>query len=109
MRTGFTQGPRETRLVVLEGGKMNFDFSKELVQAIKDSVEAADWLTESDEAAVMTAILLAETMEQESNRRHQIAPILIGLLNNLGLLGKTKEVSKDLTPDQFMEAINGIK
>lgn len=105
MRTGFNQGPKG-RIVGTEGGtKMNFSFDKHLVQAIKDSVESAFWLTEADEAAVMTAILLAETMQEEPGRRHQLAPILIGLLNNLGLLGKTR-VEKDIeTPESWLDAL----
>ena len=109
MRTGFTQGPRETRLVAHEGGKMNINFDKGLTQSIKDAVASSDWLTDADQGAVMTAILLAETMEAHEHRRHQIAPILIGLLSNLGLISGARAVGeKAMTPEQALAVlVNG--
>jgi hypothetical protein len=57
----------------------------------------------------MTALLLAETMENNENRRHQIAPILIGLLSNLGLIsGARKEGQEEMTPAQALAVlVNG--
>ena len=105
MRTGFNQGPK-SRLVENEGGKLMMDFNKGLVDSIKDSVDKATWLKESDEGAVMTAILLAETLQDNPERRHQIAPILIGLLSNLGLISGSRKVGvEELTTAQIMEAM----
>ena len=109
MRTGLKQGPRDIRLVENEGGKLMINFDKGLTQSIKDAVENAAWLKESDQGAVMTALLLAETMENNENRRHQIAPILIGLLSNLGLIsGARKEGQEEMTPAQALAVlVNG--
>jgi hypothetical protein len=109
MRTGFTQGPRDIRLVPDEGGKLMINFDKGLTQSIKDAVANASWLKESDQGAVMTAILLAETMEAHEHRRHQIAPILIGLLSNLGLISGARKVGeKEMTPEEALAVlVNG--
>lgn len=105
MRTGFKQGPRDTRLVAIDGGKMNFDFNKGLRQAIQDSVEAATWLTDADEASVITALLLADTIQEEPSRRHQLTPILIGLLNNMGLISGGRNNDEVQTPESWLESI----
>jgi hypothetical protein len=47
--------------------------------------------------------MLAETMDQFPDRRHQIAPILIGLLSNLGLLNNRK--TTEMSPADMLAAI----
>jgi len=43
-------------------------------------------------------------MEEMPNRRHQLAPILIGLLSNLGLLNNRQQDDK-MTPQEMLGAI----
>jgi hypothetical protein len=43
-------------------------------------------------------------MDMFPDRRHQIAPILIGLLSNLGLLNNRKE-DTSMTPEDMLRSI----
>jgi hypothetical protein len=43
-------------------------------------------------------------MDQMPDRRHQVAPILIGLLSNLGLLNNRREDTA-MTPQEMLNAI----
>jgi hypothetical protein len=108
MRTGMKQGPREPRLISQEGGKtMEKEFNFTLEEAVKISLKSATWLEESDFGAATQAIMLAQTMDQMPDRRHQIAPILIGLLSNLGLLNNRK-VGTEMTPAEALAVlVNG--
>lgn len=104
-RTGVIggQGPRQPRLVKDTGVQLSFDdFSVEA--AVKLSLESATWLEEADFGAAMTAITLAQTIDQMPDRRHQLSPILIALLSNLGLLNNRRE-DKSLTPQEMLLAI----
>lgn len=104
-RTGVTggQGPRVDRLIKDTGYQISFDdFSVEA--AVKHSLSSATWLEEADLGAAMTAVTLAQTIDAMPDRRHQLAPILIALLGNLGLLNNRKE-DKSLTPQEMLLAI----
>lgn len=105
MRTGFTggQGPRAEREITTLNPPLNLsDYTLE--EAVKKSIETATWLEEADLGAAVQALQLANTMDTMPDRRHQIAPILIGLLSNLGLLNNRKE-NKDLTPEEMLSQI----
>lgn len=105
MRTGFTggQGPRQPRLI--KDGGTGIDLSDfTLEEAVKKSLETATWLEEADLGAAVQAVQLAQTMDTMPDRRHQIAPILIGLLSNLGLLNNRKE-DKSMTPEEMLQNI----
>lgn len=103
-RTGFTggQGPRGNRLIKGENEPLNLDFT--LAEAVLKSISTATWLDEADLGAAKQAVMLAETMDQFPEKRHQIAPILIGLLGNLGLLNNRKE-DTSMTPQEMLNAI----
>lgn len=101
MRTGMTQGPRAPRLIQGAGNPLSLDLSLEA--AVRKSLESATWLEEADLGAATQAVLLAQTMDLEPNRRHQIAPILIGLLSNLGLLNNRKNV--EMSPQEMLQSI----
>jgi hypothetical protein len=106
MRTGMNQGPRQMRIVENSDREpLNFDFSLE--EAIKKSLGEANWLEEADLGAAMTAILLSQTMDADPDRRHQIAPILIGLLSNLGLLNNRKTDKEMSAVDMLTAIANG--
>lgn len=105
MRTGFTggQGPRQPRLIKDGGEPLNLsDFTLE--EAVKKSLTTATWLEEADLGAAVQAVQLAQTMDMFPDRRHQIAPILIGLLSNLGLLNNRKE-DTSMTPEDMLRSI----
>lgn len=104
MRTGFTggQGPRQPRLIKGDNEPLNLDMPLE--DAVKKSIQTATWLEEADLGAAIQAIQLAQTMDQMPDRRHQIGPILIGLLGNLGLLNNRKE-DKSMSPQEMLQAI----
>lgn len=107
-RTGFSgsQGPRQPRLIKSTNERLNWDLSLE--EAVKKSIQSATWLEEADYGAAVEAVLLAKTMDDMPDRRHQIAPILIGLLGNLGLLNNRQEDSK-LSPQEMLQVIaNGV-
>ena len=101
MKTGMTQGPRGLRDVSAVNEPLNLDMT--LSESVRISLSKATWLTEADLGAAKQALLLAETMDIEPARRHQLAPILIGLLANLGLLNNRK--SDTMSPAEMLQAI----
>jgi hypothetical protein len=103
MKTGFTggNGPRANRDISHIKEPLNLDFTLE--EAVKVSLKSATWLDEADLGAATQAVLLAQTMDAHPERRHQIAPILIALLGNLGLLNN--RTSEALTPQQMLAQI----
>ena len=101
MRTGMSQGPRGLRDISAVYEPLNLDFSLE--ESVRKSILSATWLDEVDLGAAKEAVMLAETMDQFPDRRHQIAPILIGLLSNLGLLNNRK--STEMSPAEMLQAI----
>jgi hypothetical protein len=101
MRTGMSQGPRGLRDVSKINEPLNLDFSLE--ESVRKSILAATWLDDVDLGAAKEAVMLAETMDQFPDRRHQIAPILIGLLSNLGLLNNRK--TTEMSPADMLAAI----
>ena len=105
MRTGFTggQGPRADRTITTINPPLNLD-DYTLEEAVKKSIETATWLEEADLGAAVQALQLANTMDTMPDRRHQIAPILIGLLSNLGLLNNRKE-DNSMTPEQMLASM----
>lgn len=101
MRTGMSQGPRALRDVSAVNEPLNLDMT--LADSVRISISKATWLDEVDLGAAKEAVMLAETMDQFPDRRHQIAPILIGLLSNLGLLNNRK--STEMSPAEMLQAI----
>jgi hypothetical protein len=101
MRTGMSQGPRGLRDVSAVNEPLNLDYSLE--ESVRKSILSATWLDEVDLGAAKEAVMLAETMDQFPDRRHQIAPILIGLLSNLGLLNNRK--TTEMSPAEMLQAI----
>ena len=77
MRTGLTQGPRAHRLIKSDFEPLELDLTLE--NAVIASIRSATWLEDADLGAAQQAVLLAQTMDQMPDRRHQLAPILIGL------------------------------
>jgi len=105
MRTGFTggNGPRQPRLVKGVSEPLNLS-AFTLEEAVKKSIEQATWLEEADLGAAVQAVQLAQTMDTMPDRRHQISPILIGLLSNLGLLNNRKE-DTSMSPEEMLQSI----
>jgi len=101
MRTGMSQGPRGLRDTSAVHEPLNLDFSLE--ESVRKSILSATWLDEVDLGAAKEAVMLAETMDKFPERRHQIAPILIALLANLGLLNNRK--STEMSPAEMLQAI----
>jgi hypothetical protein len=101
MKTGIHQGPRGLRDVSASHEPLNLDFS--LAESVRISISKGTWLSEADLGAAKQAVLLAETMDQFTERRHQIAPILIALLANLGLLNNRK--TTEMSPADMLAAI----
>jgi len=101
MRTGMSQGPRGLRDISAVNEPLNLDYSLE--ESVRKSILSATWLNESDLGAAKEAVMLAETMDQFPDRRHQIAPILIGLLSNLGLLNNRK--MPEMSPQDMLAAL----
>lgn len=101
MRTGFNTGPKGMREISSINPPINVD--QTLEEAIRASINAATWLEEADQGAATEAVLLARTMDEFPNHRHKIAPILIGLLANLGLLNNRKQA--DMSPADMLAAI----
>lgn len=96
-----SQGPRGLRDISAINEPLNLDYSLE--ESVRKSILSATWLNESDLGAAKEAVMLAETMDQFPDRRHQIAPILIGLLSNLGLLNNRK--MPEMSPQDMLAAI----
>jgi hypothetical protein len=101
MRTGMSQGPRGLRDVSKVNEPLNLDHT--LADSVRLSISKATWLDEVDMAAAKQAVLLAETIDAHPDKRHQNAPILIGLLSNLGLLNNRK--STEMSPAEMLQAI----
>jgi len=101
MRTGMSQGPRALRDISAVNEPLNLDFTLE--ESVRKSILQATWLDEVDLGAAKEAVMLAQTMDQFPDRRHQIAPILIGLLSNLGLLNNRK--TTEMSPAEMLQAI----
>lgn len=101
MRTGFNTGPKGMREISSINPPINVD--QTLEEAIRNSIISATWLEEADQGAATEAVLLARTMDEYPNHRHKIAPILIGLLSNLGLLNNRKQA--DMSPADMLAAI----
>lgn len=101
--TGFTKqnGPRPVREIFKVNEPLNVD--QTLEQAIRNSIHAATWLEEADQGAATEAVLLAKTMDEFPQHRHKIAPILIALLGNLGLLNNRKQT--EMSPADMLAAI----
>jgi len=105
-RTGLHggQGPRQNRLV--KGDNAPLDIKPDNVeQMVLMSLSTATWLDEADLASAAIAVQLAKSMDEMPNRRHQLAPILIGLLSNLGLLNNRQQDEK-MTPAEMLQAIS---
>lgn len=101
MRTGQQMGPRPVRDISSTNEPLNLDFTLEA--AVRLSIQSATWLEEADLGAAIEAVQLAQTMDAMPDRRHQIAPILIGLLSNLGLLNNRKD--KSMSPQEMLQSI----
>jgi hypothetical protein len=101
--TGFTRqnGPRPVREISKVNEPLNLDHTLE--DAVRKSIVSATWLEEADLGAATEAVLLAKTMDEFPQHRHKIAPILIALLANLGLLNNRKQA--DMTPQEMLAAI----
>jgi hypothetical protein len=102
MRTGLKQGPRDHRLIKNNLEPLELDLSLEA--AVKKSINSATWLEEADIGAAQQAVLLAATMDAMPDRRHQLAPILTGLLSNLGLMNNRRE-DNTMTPQEMLASI----
>jgi hypothetical protein len=100
-RTGIHQGPRGLREISGVNEPLNLDYS--LAESVRLSISKATWLEEADLGAAKQAVLLAETIDANPDKRHQSAPILIALLANLGLLNNRK--AADMSPQEMLAAI----
>lgn len=100
-RTGQKPGPRD--LIVT--GKVNppLQLNETLEASVRNSISKATWLEEADQGAAVQAVLLAKTMDEFPEHRHKIAPTLISLMGNLGLLNNRKQA--DMTPADMLAAI----
>jgi hypothetical protein len=101
MRTGFNTGPKGMREISSINPPLNLD--QTLEEAVRKSIAKATWLEEADLGAAQQAVQLAATMDEYPNHRHKIAPVLIGLLSNLGLLNNRK--AAEMTPADMLAAI----
>jgi hypothetical protein len=102
MKTGMTQGPRAHRLIKSDFQPLVLDLTLE--NAVIASIRSATWLEDADLGAAQQAVLLAQTMDQMPDRRHQLAPILIGLLSNLGLMNNRRQ-DLSITPQEMLAQI----
>ena len=99
--TGFKQGPKGLREISAVNPPLNLDQTVE--EAVRQSISKATWLDEADLGAAQQAVMLASTMDEYPQHRHKIAPILIGLLSNLGLLNNRK--AAEMSPQDMLAAI----
>lgn len=99
--TGMKQGPRALRETSIVNEPLNLDMT--LADSVRLSISKATWLSIEDLGAAKQAVLLAETIDANPDKRHQSAPILIALLGNLGLLNNRK--SELLSPAEMLQAI----
>ncbi len=105
--TGFGKGrPTKLELNTKENPLGSFlSEDKSLEQSIIDAVKTAYWLGAEDEGSVRLSLVLARQLILQENRTHQIAPVLISLLGNLGLLyGSRESISSDPVGD-FLEEL----
>lgn len=99
--TGMKQGPKGDRLITSINPPLNLD--QTLEEAVRQSIQKATWLEPADLGAAQEAVMLASTMDEYPQHRHKIAPILIALLSNLGLLNNRK--SAEMSPQDMLAAI----
>jgi hypothetical protein len=99
--TGMPQGRRGFRETSAVNEPLNLDMT--LADSVRLSISKATWLSVEDLGAAKQAVLLAETIDANPDKRHQSAPILIALLGNLGLLNNRK--STEMSPAEMLQAI----
>ena len=102
--TGFGKGrPSKFDLTITDNPLKTFlDSEKSLDVAIADAIKASNWLGEEDQGSALLAIHLAKQLLMQENRTHQIAPVLISLLGNLGLLYGSRQQEKTDLVDDFL-------
>lgn len=105
--TGFGKGrPNKNNYTLSENPLKDFlNEEKSLDAGIVDAVKNANWLGVEDEASVLVAVHLAKQLLLQENRTHQIAPILISLLGNLGLLYGSREIQQTDLVDDFLKEL----
>lgn len=105
--TGFGKGrPNKNNYTIAENPLTKYlNENKSLDKGIVDAVKNANWLGVEDEASVLVAVHLAKQLLLQENRTHQIAPILISLLGNLGLLYGSREVEQTDLVDDFLKEL----
>ena len=81
------------------------DSEKELDQAIIDAIKSADWLGAEDEGSALLAVHIAKQLMAQPQRTHQISPVLISLLGNLGLLYGTRNSASTDPVDDFINEL----
>ena len=99
--TGMPQGRRGFRETSAVNEPLNLDMT--LADSVRLSISKATWLSVEDLGAAKQAVLLAETIDANPDKRHQSAPILIALLANLGLLNN--RMSTEMSPAEMLQAI----
>lgn len=105
--TGFGKGrPSKFELVSTDNPLNAFlNSEKSLDEAILDAINSADWLGAEDEGSALLAVHLARQLVLQEQRTHQIAPVLISLLGNLGLLYGTRQQSSSDSVDDFLQEL----
>ena len=81
------------------------DPEKELDQAIIDAIKNADWLGAEDEGSALLAVYIAKQLMAQPQRTHQISPVLISLLGNLGLLYGSRNTASTDPVDDFISEL----
>jgi len=105
--TGFGKGrPSKFELISTDNPLNAFlNSEKSLDEAILDAINSADWLGAEDEGSALLAVHLARQLVLQEQRTHQIAPVLISLLGNLGLLYGTRQQSSTDSVDDFLQEL----
>ena len=105
--TGFGKGrPSKFELISRDNPLNAFlNSEKSLDEAILDAINSADWLGAEDEGSALLAVHLARQLVLQEQRTHQIAPVLISLLGNLGLLYGTRQQSSSDSVDDFLQEL----
>ena len=105
--TGFGKGrPSKLELISTDNPLNAFlNSEKSLDEAILDAINSADWLGAEDEGSALLAVHLARQLVLQEQRTHQIAPVLISLLGNLGLLYGTRQQSSSDSVDDFLQEL----
>ncbi len=105
--TGFGKGrPSKFELISTDNPLNSFlNSEKSLDEAILDAINSADWLGAEDEGSALLAVHLARQLVLQEQRTHQIAPVLISLLGNLGLLYGTRQQSSSDSVDDFLQEL----